>query len=203
MARPPKKAEDKCIRVTVSIPSALKARMDRYGAHTSWSGVAAAAFAAKLEELVGGTDGAASLEDMAARLRGVKRRTVDAAYERGWRMGQEWAMRQADLDHLVLLERLCRTMNDEEWQRLAGTKHGDTAGDELLRRLYPSAYEDLFQRQQFWSCAGVEDTTLLDQLGFLRGFVEASLNAWAQVKGDVGDVGWWCPTMAGKKKRRR
>src|SRR5262245_40200236 len=111
MAKKTSQPTGRYIRTTITVPVQLKLRMDAAGVEINWSAVAAQAFSQKLDELAAaGQDCQASLATMAARLRSSRRHSVDASYARGWRLGREWAMARADLDHLVRFERLYRTM---------------------------------------------------------------------------------------------
>jgi hypothetical protein len=203
MANKPRQTAGKYLRTTITVPAELKARMDAVWEPINWSQVASEAFARKLDELAAGPGCSGSLDMMAARLRSARHSSIDASYEAGWQHGRDWAMRQADLDHLVRFERMYRHMTDEDWLRLAVPKAGRTPTDELLRRLYPQLYEDPYQRQGFWSGVGIRELTGVDELAFVRGFCEAVLDAWLKVKDQVGPIGWWCPTGAAEKKKRK
>src|SRR5262245_28484509 len=199
MKRKGRKAEGKFVRTTITVPAELKASMDGVEEPVNWSQLAAGAFAARLEELAALSGSASTLEAMARRLRGARRQAVDPRYERGWDLGRAWAYSLADLDHLVRLERLYRTLSDEGWVMLASPPY-DTAGDAFLDRLCPDHYGEPSQRRCFWRDASVAHGLLAD-VAFVRGFFEAALDAWLRVKGEVGVLGWWCPACAARSQQ--
>jgi hypothetical protein len=92
-------------RTTISIPDALKRRMERATARVNWSAVAAEAFAAKLDELEK-QQRDMQLDAVVARLRASREAQLPSDRQRGLRAGREWVMRGADYAHLARLKRV-------------------------------------------------------------------------------------------------
>src|SRR5262249_23608495 len=78
------------VRTTISLPPDLKSRMDAVKESVNWSGVAAAAFEAKLKELAARKE-PENMEDVVKRLRAAAELEANEEYQAGFEAGQAWA----------------------------------------------------------------------------------------------------------------
>lgn len=169
------------VRTTITLPSTLKERMDREAPEVNWSRLAAEAFEAKLDEMVVEKRTELTLEDVAARLRGSKRNRVDAVYNRGKKLGIDWAKRKAQIDDLQLFEDLRPGITPSEWKSLAGEKRGVPIAYRFIRWLAPERFGEREFQDKFWSIAGADEVQITKQ-PFVEGFIEGVLDVWNQVR---------------------
>jgi hypothetical protein len=97
-------------RMTISIPDAVKKRMDRVKEPLNWSAIAAEAFELKLGELARKSK-EKTVETVVARLRASKLEHANHRSKEGYEAGVYWATHTAEYDELARLSEL----NLDEW----------------------------------------------------------------------------------------
>jgi hypothetical protein len=180
------------VRMTISVPKALKAKMDAEDG-VNWSAVASAAFEAKLLELVSKKE-ATTMSDVVQRLRASKQRANDRRYGAGKEAGREWAANDAEALELENLAAFAERLERDPkvgWDALF--VEGEVAlSHPLAEFLYIGMHpeeEDRFDPEKarlFWLHAVGDDAgRLCAALRFLQGFVDGALGLWAEVKSQL------------------
>src|SRR5262245_29361945 len=105
-------------RTTISIPADLKEQMDAVTDKVNWSGVAAAAFRAKLFEIQSRGRSSVSKQDVVNRLKALKEQEKAEEFEDGKAAGRAWAERTAtpkELERLVTFRQNCEQRDSHDW----------------------------------------------------------------------------------------
>ncbi len=175
-------------RTTISIPRALKRRMDEVEGPVNWSGVAAAAFEAKLKELQSRME-AKSVEEAVRRLRAAAELEANEDYQDGLQAGRDWAMEAATPKQLRriadYLERDRRESPGIPWwdvdqHRRTGAPIG--VAERFVAVARPGREADGGAAQEFWEEALGDDAPRVGDADFLRGFGEGAVEVWNQVR---------------------
>jgi hypothetical protein len=161
-------------RVTISVPAALRERMDAVKGQVNWSGVAARAFEAKLLEIeLAKKRGNMSKEDIVKRLKAAAEEDHED-YDDGKAAGQEWA---------------AETATPKELKRLAEYMErvrGDTSARGLVTAVRPKAKDDPHAYESFWEEAlGEEGADRIKDRDFLRGFGAGAVEVWDEVSDEL------------------
>ncbi|MBI2823152.1 MAG: hypothetical protein HYX69_00510 [Planctomycetia bacterium] len=169
-------------RVTVAVPRAVALQMKAVGRAVNWSQVASDAFAAKVAE-VSASKAAKDVEDVVTRLRHSQRKRNGPNYLAGLQAGTAWARNVAEADQLSRLETIFGGFDAAAWDDLHQKREGTAAGDAFLVAWAPATYKEGSRRRQFWTDeAKIEDQNQLDSWDFIRGFCDAALDLWTDVK---------------------
>jgi hypothetical protein len=168
-------------RTTISVPAALKARMDAVDETVNWSAVACQAFESKLAEIIT-RKGARDMEEVIQRLRASKRESDDVRYQEALEVGRDWAENQAEA---VELQRLTHFREEnpgggEEFE--SSTARMSYSLEHIVAFAIggPEVDGSLACAQEFWESAVGEDESL--DSAFLRGFVDGAVAIWYQVR---------------------
>ncbi len=163
-------------RTNVYVSDELKARMDAVAEPVNWSQVAAAAFEARLAQIVA-RKGVENMDDVVARLKASKAECESEEHEAGFESGKDWAERQAswrELDRLTTA-----TSESNFW---------DAGGDSVnwprlvLVAMNPAADDwRASDISDFWKDQCDADPSL-DWLG---GFCDGALEVFNEVAGKV------------------
>ena len=112
-------------RMNISLPDDLKTRMDALAQPVNWSGVAARAYEAKLEELAPASS-ELSLAAVAERLRASREEFQRQQrpepepnpdrYGEGLLAGMSWGRESSEWVQLIQLQSLCGTAGPTDWQ---------------------------------------------------------------------------------------
>jgi hypothetical protein len=144
------------IRTNISIPRALRARMDAVGERVNWSAVAAEAFQVKLLELESRKK-VHTMDDVIARLKAAAQLEVNEACQAGLEAGREWAKQRATPKQVQLLS---------DYISSSGSA-SDKVYSEVLALIK--------------KVMGDDDDRPWDD-NFLQGFLEGTDEVWDQVK---------------------
>jgi hypothetical protein len=175
----------KHVRMSITVPTGLKARMDALEDPPNWSGVASKAFEAELAAIIA-QRGAKVMADVVARLRASKQQASDSRYKEGYTAGQEWAKNSADAEELERLEAV-RDRSGYDWDRLfdSGSRVSDAygIGERFAFWIVPEGEGSRQSARDFWEAqAGDDFKTLMFDDSFVHGFAEGALDVWAEVK---------------------
>jgi hypothetical protein len=174
--------EQGATRVNVSIPKALKARMDEADEPVNWSAVAAAAFEAKLLELASRKE-ATTMDEVIARMKAAEERDSKEDYQAGVRCGENWAKLRATPKQLRRLQNAGGegTSIEELLSAYArGLNRGIAWG--LYVDLTGEADPDRRDVEQFVEGVLGVELASLDEWDFARGFIEGALDVWHKVE---------------------
>jgi hypothetical protein len=178
--------EQGVIRVNVSVPKALKARMDRVADQANWSSVATAAFEAKVLELESQQE-VESMEDVIARLKAADELDHSQSYQDGREAGRLWARNAAWPKHLRRLEAMQNHPEyDTEWMLAEWVSPLNPGIAVCLYRRVAGVGEDTYDAaamRAFWAAVlGPGGAEKIDDPAFARGFVEEAVEVWEQVR---------------------
>jgi hypothetical protein len=129
------------------------------------------------------------MNKMIERLKTEEAAEAQAEYQDGRQAGESWANDEASPRQLKALERLdeCEPPRDVSYHlsvMVNGLNHGITEG--LFSALHPRQKEfDRPDVKAFWQSVLGEDAERIEDQDFARGFCEAALEAWRNVKADV------------------
>jgi hypothetical protein len=177
----------KSTRTTISVPAALKERMEQVEG-VNWSAIACRAFEAKLAEIIT-KKGAKDMEDVVARLKASKAKTGDADKIRGREAGREWASSRAEAVELERLEAYTEAdfggWSWEEW--LIGPHVSNGFSDaHMVAEAVTDEGLDRRDAESFWITAiGELAFNQMASATFLVGFVKGAMEVWSKVKDEV------------------
>lgn|SRR5262249_8136824 len=178
------------MRMSISIPETLKARMNRVKEDVNWSSIACRAFEQKLGEIASRKEKKKTV-DVIERLRASRHQRESEAFKIGFKWGQEWAKNDADLKQLERLGKLYDNLTDEpsnDWKQYFEDKPDCAYAtcERLYFQLEPDDEEDRDETRDFWERAAGEDWETDIQDGrWVRGFAEGALDIWNEVKGKI------------------
>lgn len=116
------------------------------------------------------------------RLRKLREQSLVRFYNQGWEAGLRWADESADckqLDRLHALEREYRF----DWETLFHDGSAWTCGEGIAFCIEPAINGCRPEAARFWESVYDEDgQDLASEPEFVRGFVEAAIWRWDQVK---------------------
>lgn len=169
------------VRVTVTVPKDLKARMDAIDEAVNWSAVASRAFEQTLADIIS-RRGVKQVEDVINRLRASKQRLAAGMYRDGFEAGRSWAEQTAEADEL---ERLA-DIGTERWADMFGSADSNCAygpGELFVFTVIPAHDGDRIGASDFWSgIAGDEGEAVSNNPEFVRGFAEGAYALWREVE---------------------
>lgn len=175
-------------RTTISIPYELKKRMEKAKEPINWSGLACAAFEAKLNEIQLSQE-VKSMSDVIARLRASKQEVDSAEFNEGFEAGQEWAKETATFAELRNLCRLREQLGNDRsrsWKEFFDSTTGSSAygiDERLYCELHPED-EDRGGSSEFWEgMVGDEPSCQSDE--WVRGFAEGALAIFDQIANQI------------------
>jgi hypothetical protein len=174
------------VRVNISVPIELKARMEAVAEDMNWSAVACRAFEQALAEIIA-RQGAKDFQDAVTRLRASKRTTRSGRYKDGFALGQDWAKSTAEAEELERLEDFRVKCTDHEWGAFFDRRKDDAYGPcgHLLFVISPDSDGDRHASRTFWE-ETIGDELVAEDLmwkgDFVRGFAEGALAVWGEVK---------------------
>jgi hypothetical protein len=185
--------EQGVIRVNVSVPRELKARMDAIEESVNWSGVAARAFEDELRRLQSERK-AQKMDEVIARLKAAAEIEENEEYQDGFEAGQKWAKSTATPKQLRRLAEYVEgfeTMSYDWWDvdepRLMAP-FGAT--DYFLFALFGRLGADNDAKKEFLQekAEGFLEEALGDNIlrfedvNFFHGFGEGALDIWDKVE---------------------
>jgi hypothetical protein len=186
MAKKPKRT---VFRTTISIPFALKERMDAAGATVNWSAVAVRAFEEKLADIASMKE-KTTVSDLVQKLRAAKARVADKEHVAGQEAAREFFRRSADnpkmatdlMEELTRLERF-QDRCGHDWGRVFDEgSSAYSAAERLYFVLHPENDRDRRVSTDFWEFVLGDDASMADDPRFVQGFADGLLAAWDEVK---------------------
>jgi hypothetical protein len=175
--------------MTITVPFALKQRMDAIGDRVNWSAVASAAFERKVAE-VSTTKELSDLNEVVQKLRAAKARAEDTAFKDGERAGQRYVRESAShakaaaglLDELARLERRRRRCG-RDWDDAfaADAQTAYSPAERLAFVLHPEYEGDRRFARAFWTEALGDDANAAEDPSFVQGFAEGALALWGEI----------------------
>jgi hypothetical protein len=181
-------------RVTISVPQALRERMEAVKGQVNWSAVATAAFEAKLLEIeLSKKRGNMSKADVVKRLKAAAAEDHREDYEDGKAAGRAWAAETATPKELRRLAEYieqaeAETGNRVEWWDVdhPGWMAPFGAPDYLVFAVRPKRADERDAPAEFWEQALEEaDRGRVWDSDFLRGFGEGAAEVWSEVRGEL------------------
>jgi hypothetical protein len=175
------------VRMNISVPRDLKARMDAVKQPVNWSQTAAQAFEAKLLDLEA-TKEVETMDDVIARLRAAAKQEENEDYQDGLKAGRAWAMEDAKPKEL---RRIANYVEGSERDRVCWWDiDGDTtswdapygATDNFVMAIWPEAKNDDSLLTTFWEEALGEDAGRVEDAQFFHGFGDGVGEVWKQVR---------------------
>jgi hypothetical protein len=174
------------IRTTISIPAALKARMDAVDEPINWSSIAAQAFELKLAEITT-KRGAEDMNDVVIRLRASKQNHGNPMRSRGLEAGRIWARRHAEAAELGRLEEwtdrprpaISSSCWEDNLDRAAGAALGP---DHEIVQAIRGEEIDRAECDLFWETVIGDDNPNRHARQFFLGFVDGAMEVWNMVK---------------------
>jgi hypothetical protein len=174
--------------VTLSIPTALKLRMDNLKSGADWSSFVSDAIERKLD-ILENRPAEANIADAAERLRASKRKTEGKGMAGGIAAGKDWAAKYAEHRQLVTLAAanasLAADPSVRDFAGLIGTlNEGDElAVSERLAEMIQGKEVSRSEAREFWELAlGYELIECRLSADFMAGFNEGALAVWQSVK---------------------
>jgi hypothetical protein len=164
-------------RMTISIQTDLKRRMDNVTESVNWSAEAARAFEAKLAEIAQRKE-KKTAEDLIQRLRASRLEAQEEAYRDGYLTGRAWVEVHADAKGLQNLANWKERMS-RDWLQV----YHKLDSQSLARVVTGDDKMDREQAVAFWEAAIGEKTTFyLDMTEFAQGFFDGATDFWAELK---------------------
>jgi hypothetical protein len=175
-------------RTTITVPQALKTRMDAVEG-VNWSALAARAFEAKLREIEMRDKKALSKEEIVKRLQATQEEDARQDYEAGKQAGQEWAGRQATAKQLKRAAQWVSSFDNAtvDWWDIASPAWSAPFGptDRFVFAVWPDRKDDKGAPAEFWKrVLGAAADRVADS-DFFHGFVEGALELWEQVEAEL------------------
>jgi hypothetical protein len=167
------------IRMNISVPRELKARMDAEEG-VNWSAVASGAFEGKLLE-VASKKGVEDMDDVVARMKAAEQLESKEDYKAGFDAGQAWAKETATPKELRRVEKYIDRVAAEptvNWWELEGT----WGPSFFVWVAWPDRKGDEDAAESFWEQALGDDAERIKDPDFLRGFGDGAMDIWAKVK---------------------
>ena len=173
------------VRVTVTVPKDLKARMDAVEESINWSAVASRAFDQTLSDL-NSRKGVRKVEDVINRLRASKRKHEASQYQEGFQVGRAWAEQSAEASELMQLA----AIDDEDfWKGDLG--HDGLGpfnpGEAFVFIIRPNSGGGRPEANCFWHeeapVGGDEEPEVfMADPEYVRGFAAGAVELWEEVK---------------------
>lgn len=160
-------------RVSIYVPADLKRRMDKTKEDVNWSALACDAFKAKLGELAQRKE-AKNMNDIIDRLRASQESTSTEARKDGSECGRTWVRLKAQVPELRRLSALA------EREANGGDRWSDC---EQLAYAILGPNADRHDVRAFWEdVSGAPDDERITDADWLQGFVDGSLELWAELE---------------------
>jgi len=171
----------KIMRMSISIPSELKAQMNEVK-YVNWSKTARSSFERKLSEISQQND----LGDIIERLRATKQKESDA-FRAGHTSGRLWAETKAEISELNNLARVCEEFERDPvhtWGWFLSCPHAVYSPAELLVfgifGIRPELSND--EGKKFWESWLGELWKETASGEWLCGFAEGAITLWQEVR---------------------
>jgi hypothetical protein len=172
------------IRVNVSVPRALKARMDAVRQPVNWSQVAAHAFEAKLLDLQAKQE-VTNMDEVVARLKAAAAQEENEDYQAGLKAGRSWAMEDAKPKELRRIADYIDRAGRENWcwYDVDSTAWNAPFGatDHFVIAAWSEARNERDLLAVFWEQALGDDAARVEDADFFHGFGDAVAEVWEQV----------------------
>jgi hypothetical protein len=175
----------KVARINITMPAALKQRMDAVSEDVNWSATAAEAFERKLLALASQRE-ARSMKETIERLKAAKELEQDKSHRSGHEAGEKWAMNVAKPSELQRLEEY-GDESQHSWEydlEVMNNSRNDGAGTVLAKVITGDDELDREGVESFWIQCMREPGDFADTT-FALGFVEGALQVWAAVKDHI------------------
>jgi hypothetical protein len=169
------------IRMNISVPRELKARMDAEEG-VNWSAVASSAFEAKLLELASKKE-VSDMDDVVARLKAAEEFEANEDYQAGFKAGQQWAKSTATPKQL---RRLADYLEEgDEWWDVDSpgwnAPWGATGYFALAVLGLSDEEADRRAPDVFWEKALGDGSERIWDADFFHGFGEGAADLWEKV----------------------
>lgn len=176
-------------RTSISLPSALKKRMDAITESVNWSAIAAKAFEAHLKELELRKENK-EMAEVIERLRLQRQQQESETFQQGFETGKSWATRKANFSQLQNLEALYNRLSNEptyDWQWYFNPEDGSNAysvEEYLFFEIEPRFDGERGAASDFWEEFWGDEYRSMNKIdgNWLRGFGEGALSIWNAVK---------------------
>src|SRR5262245_19653780 len=166
------------VRMTISVPRALKARMDAADG-VNWSAVASQAFEAQLLELTSRME-VKGMDEVIARMKAAQALDDREEYQEGRKAGDRWAKQQARPKQLQRLEQAEARSQPRSLFSGVPDAHGWPG---VLWQIITGGVEewDRDDIDGFWKEVLGDDDWRLSEETFARGFFDGAMDVWDKV----------------------
>lgn len=169
------------VRVTITVPKDLKARMDAAEEAINWSAIASRAFEHKLADLISRRE-IRQMEDVVSRLRASKQKRDEGQFHVGFEYGKAWAESAAEAEELMRLD----TTGADRWADWFGedSNNAYSAGERFVFLIQPWNDGDRKMASDFWESmlANPDWEAQSGDPEFVRGFASGAHYIWSEVK---------------------
>jgi hypothetical protein len=173
------------IRVNISVPKALKARMEKAGRRRNWSSVAVKGFERELRQIEAEKQEGEEMEDIIRRLKTADELDRNETTQDGRLYGEAWAKRNARPQQLRLLAKLDTPEAGYTAENWIDRRSGGVAFD-LCKAMHPRVEVDRGEVENFWErVLGEGGADQIEDADFAKGFVRGALDFWEKVKGKL------------------
>jgi hypothetical protein len=178
--------EQNSFRTTISVPSDLKARMDRVKEPVNWSALACRAFEDKLAEIAAKKE-TKSMNDVVERLRSSLRDQQGVSFNEGYQAGEKWAELTAtavQLKQLAEFQEIKRTKSHAEWEDWFWPKGKHQPWRILVGVIKDGKVVEVhpMNAKMFWNNVLGNESIQPNDGDYLRGFVEGAVDLWIRVQ---------------------
>jgi hypothetical protein len=171
------------VRTTISVPSDLKARMEKVKG-VNWSALASRAFEDKLAEIASRKE-TKVMSDVVERLRASVRNEKGESFNAGYALGREWVKNIAEAPQLKRLEafrKLMKARSPADWVNWFEFRGNHKPWFELVGIIRDDKNIRSVTALGFWKVLLGEPSPKPDDGDFLRGFVEGATDLWVEVQ---------------------
>ena len=170
------------IRISISVPLALKARMDNVDQEVNWSAVATRAFDAKLGEIASQRV-LKTMSDVIDRLRASKAEHEDEDIQIGRDAGREWAEHLAEYKELKILAEISREHDGDGIELHFGdTPSHQGPGERFFFAIHPDENSSRAEVRDFWESALGDEAKGAESAPFVVGFAKGAVEVFEEVK---------------------
>lgn len=174
------------VRTNISVPVALKARMEKTKEAVNWSAVACEAFERKLDEIQARKE-VRKMDDVIERLRASKRQSAHKTAGEGAEAGRQWAKHRAEAIHLERLDRM-RGRSGHYWDQTFDDNVGQSAysGAELfVFAIEPEHDKNRTAASDFWGEELGDEWRGIAVGNYVQAFADGALEIWDEVSGKI------------------
>lgn len=175
------------VRTNISLPRALKGRMDAVDASVNWSQVAASAFEVHLRRLESEKEGSA-MDDVIARMKAADELDCNEQHQEGLDAGRKWVTRAKGHATPRQLRTLAKAIERQDVRDLVET-YASGLNSGVMRGLYSELHPreerpDELDVTAFWDNV-LQDPRQIEDVAFAVGFIEGAMEEWEKIESHI------------------